>query len=1153
MTGLNFIGFPTPVANPPSFQNYFAQDPAIANVAQYYYYPGGPFSILNPQQVFSPAITPVTRGQAYWVSATNVNNTYFGPFKLTLPSLSGFVFGTSAGQATVHLVNVTSNTITVSAQLLPSETPPAGQTNIVGAPPLLVEGALNSSNLTYAYSNLGTGVTNSWTLAPYGQPGCDVPVVIGVNRFAMTNATGSLYAGFLRFTDSLGYSDVDVPVSAVSANNAGLWVGSANISQVGSYLKTYATNLDGTYAFAVGTNYQYSVAPASGLVTSNYLVVSQVQTNTQITYFDTNQLTVNSYTAYGSLLSSNVFVLSTNLVVTEYVVTNQIIQTNIASFYFTNAGQLAFNTTNAYSTQAVVTAVSSNSVTVTNNIPLTPGYFRLSSLLSANSTMVQALVVDVNTDGYPDIVTANNGGNGLQNLSAFLNAHNGLFGTRTDYNAGAFTASAAVADVNGDGKPDIIGANNSDRTLSLLTNNGTGGFTNYRTISLTGSPTWVTATDVNADGWADLIVVESSTTVILTNNHSGGFIQSASLSGGGKIAVADVNGDGRPDLIAANIGGGNLWVYTNATKGLFALASSPAVSSPSIVVAVDVNGDSRIDLIASGTGNSVVVLTNSATGVFIPSCTNYIGSAGDSIASIAAGDLNADGRPDYVCADFSASAEVVMTNGGAACFFLASTIAVASPPVSVLVADLNKDGTNDIVSANNLNNSSPTISVLTNYAAVPSNGFPVAIPALTITNYNTISQLTQIGIQWGPVTNLVLTSNYATTNSLTVTNAEQFVVSTNYYTLTNYSTTSLSALTMVPTTVVTTNVVVATSQPFLMSGALFMVTNVSSAVTNIVVGSTNLVNGVTNVVLTVTNITLPVTNWISYNVSTNVTLATNYYQSYSVTNTLVVSNTYAILAGTTNLTGTLSNWLTNNSSNSVTVTVINNTNLALLIATNPAFVTLTNFTLATNTSYTVTGLNTNLGAVVTPFPLRLIIFNDGTNSTLMQRVYYGIRQDTNVVVATTESVLDVSHLSTARRISSTSLPWTAGNTLWSFSGQLALGGSLTTVVTDSYDDQPANPFLHTFHPDHNNLDLSQNPPHELPVGSQSFAITRLITLTIAPNTADFLTLTTANSTLSGYYQETTTLTGLGGATRTFTSAGSFKLKQISTIATLTTQ
>ena len=63
----------------------------------------------------------------------------------------------------------------------------------------------------------------------------------------------------------------------------------------------------------------------------------------------------------------------------------------------------------------------------------------------------------------------------------------------------------------------------------------------------------------------------------------------------------------------------------------------------------------------------------------------------------------------------------------------------------------------------------------------------------------------------------------------------------------------------------------------------------------------------------------------------------------------------------------------------------------------------------------------------------------------------------------------------------------------------------------------------------------------------------MITLTIAPNTADFLTLTTANSTLSGYYQETTTLTGLGGATRTFTSAGSFKLKQISTIATLTTQ
>jgi len=72
-------------------------------------------------------------------------------------------------------------------------------------------------------------------------------------------------------------------------------------------------------------------------------------------------------------------------------------------------------------------------------------------------------------------------------------------------------------------------------------------------------------------------------------------------------------------------------------------------------------------------------------------------------------------------------------------------------------------------------------------------------------------------------------------------------------------------------------------------------------------------------------------------------------------------------------------------------------------------------------------------------------------------------------------------------------------------------------------------------------------------GSQSYGITRSITLSVQPNAADFNSLTTANSSLAGTYFETTTLTGLGGATRTFTSAGNFTLTCISPIATLTTQ
>jgi len=149
--------------------------------------------------------------------------------------------------------------------------------------------------------------------------------------------------------------------------------------------------------------------------------------------------------------------------------------------------------------------------------------------------------------------------------------------------------------------------------------------------------------------------------------------------------------------------------------------------------------------------------------------------------------------------------------------------------------------------------------------------------------------------------------------------------------------------------------------------------------------------------------------------------------------------------------------------------------------------------------------------------------------------------------------LDVAHLGTARRISAVHMPWTPTNSPIPFSGQLNLGGTLTATIYEDYGDQAANPFLHTYHPDHDNLDLTKNPPQELLVGSQSFDINRQITLLVAPNTGDFLSLTTGNTSLAGSYLETVTLTGLGGAQRSFTSAGSFSLKRISPIAVLTTK
>ena len=79
---------------------------------------------------------------------------------------------------------------------------------------MLLEGALNSSNLTYAYTALSAFAPQVGRFRPMANPVRMSPVTLGVNRFAMSGTNGSLYAGVLQFTDSLGFSQVNVPVSA---------------------------------------------------------------------------------------------------------------------------------------------------------------------------------------------------------------------------------------------------------------------------------------------------------------------------------------------------------------------------------------------------------------------------------------------------------------------------------------------------------------------------------------------------------------------------------------------------------------------------------------------------------------------------------------------------------------------------------------------------------------------------------------------------------------------------------------------------------------------------------------------------------------------------------------------------------------------------
>jgi hypothetical protein len=257
-SGLNFLGFPTVQSGPPSFEAFLARAPDLQQNAEIYQYVGGDLGPGNPKRVYALRTTPVTRGEAYWIRAGTIYNRYFAPFEVVVSSASGVNFGDHISTASLRLRNLTSSNLTVTLNLIASETPPAGQTAIVGVPPLLIRGALNTTNRTYSYTNLRIDTPREWILAPKGTEGSETEIVLGLDRSSMTGAVGDLHGGVLRFTDSLQFARVNVSVSARVGSRSGLWVGNAAIVQVGQYLKTYERDSAGSPL--TGTNGQYIVS-----------------------------------------------------------------------------------------------------------------------------------------------------------------------------------------------------------------------------------------------------------------------------------------------------------------------------------------------------------------------------------------------------------------------------------------------------------------------------------------------------------------------------------------------------------------------------------------------------------------------------------------------------------------------------------------------------------------------------------------------------------------------------------------------------------------------------------------------------------------------------------------------------------------------------
>jgi hypothetical protein len=353
---------------------------------------------------------------------------------------------------------------------------------------------------------------------------------------------------------------------------------------------------------------------------------------------------------------------------------------------------------------------------------------------------------DVNGDGKPDLVVANEGDSTvsvLLNTTVLPAATFTPAFTQTTFATGRPSA-VAMADINGDGKPDLIVANIVDNTVSIFLNTtppgaATPSFATQQTFATGPNPFWVAVADVNGDGKLDLLFADrgNGTVSVLLNTTTPGAatasfatvqtfaVGAASNSAPQSVTVADINGDGRPDLVVCNHNDDTVSVLLNttttgATTASFATQQIFAtVDIPYTATVGDVNGDGKPDLIVADENiKTVEVLLNTtptgASTASFATAQTFVTGNGPTVAALA--DVNGDGKPDLVVTNIRDNTVSVLRNtttpgATTVSFATQQTFGTGAGPRSVAVGDVTGDGKPDIIVANN---SDSTVSVLRN-------------------------------------------------------------------------------------------------------------------------------------------------------------------------------------------------------------------------------------------------------------------------------------------------------------------------------------------------------------------------------------------------------------------------------------------------------
>jgi hypothetical protein len=328
-----------------------------------------------------------------------------------------------------------------------------------------------------------------------------------------------------------------------------------------------------------------------------------------------------------------------------------------------------------------------------------------------------------------DIVVANSGTN---NIGILLSKIDGTFLNQQTYPTGIYSRpySVVVNDFNNDNYLDIAVANYGTNNIGIFLGYGNGSFASQKLFS-TGSshPLFIATDDFNKDNRSDIAVANYGTNNIgVFLGYGDGSFQNQITSFTGydsllySLAVGDFNEDNHLDIAIANYDIDIIGIFLGYGNGSFQSQNTYTTdygSNPSSIAVADFNDDNHLDIVFAnnGTGN-VGTLLGFGNGTFAAQ-TTYLININSHLQYITIGDFNKDGKLDVAVVDSENDELYFLLGSGNGTFATVTTYDAISEsyPISIAVADFDKDNQSDIFVANYGTNN---VLVLNGYTSEPS-------------------------------------------------------------------------------------------------------------------------------------------------------------------------------------------------------------------------------------------------------------------------------------------------------------------------------------------------------------------------------------------------------------------------------------------------